>query len=198
MLQGEQDLERLAQLRAWSGASKSHGSRVWVQLSHAGRQTNPRVNPNPVAPSAVPMRLPGVEFGTPTAPDDDAIRGLIVRFAHAAAVARETGFDGVQLHAAHGYLISQFLSPRANVRDDEWGGGLGGRSRFLLETVRAVRAAVGADFPVAVKLNSADFHRGGFGFDDSQTVGGWLDEAGVDLGHSRGTTSARAGRPPPA
>jgi 2,4-dienoyl-CoA reductase-like NADH-dependent reductase (Old Yellow Enzyme family) len=106
---------------------------------------------------------------------------LIARFAHAARVARETGFDGVQIHAAHGYLISEFLSPRINVRTDEWGGELAGRARFLLETVRQTREAVGADFPVSVKINSADFQRGGFSFEDSQVVVRWLDEAGVDL-----------------
>src|ERR1700675_2746306 len=88
----------------------------------------------------------------------------------AAAVARETGFDGVELHSAHGYLFSQFLSPRSNLRDDGWGGDLAGRARFLLETVRTIRTRVGADFPVGIKLNSADFQRGGFSFEDSQMV----------------------------
>ncbi len=179
VIQGKQNPERLARLRAWSGAAKRHGSQVWMQLSHAGRQTNRWVNPNPVAPSAVPLNIPGVEFGTPVAMSDAEIRELITRFAQAAVVARETGFDGVQLHAAHGYLISQFLSPRANLRDDEWGGNLSQRSRFLLETVRAVRSAVGTDFPVAVKLNSADFQRGGFTFEECQTVGGWTRLASI-------------------
>ena len=106
---------------------------------------------------------------------------MVERFAFAAAVARETGFDGVQLHAAHGYLFSQFLSPRTNQRKDEWGGDLAGRARFLLEAVAAIRAEVGTDFPIAVKLNSADFQRGGFSFEESQIVAGWLDAAGVDL-----------------
>ena len=109
------------------------------------------------------------------------IEALIAAFARAARVARETGFDGVQVHAAHGYLISQFLSPRANVRQDAWGGSLENRARFLMEIVKATRAAVGADFTVSVKLNSADFQKGAFDFDDSLAVAGWLDEAGVDL-----------------
>jgi 2,4-dienoyl-CoA reductase-like NADH-dependent reductase (Old Yellow Enzyme family) len=90
-------------------------------------------------------------------------------------------FGEEKLHAAHGYLFSQFLSPRSNLREDEWGGDLAGRARFLLSVVRAIRAKVGADFPVGVKLNSADFQRGGFSFEDSQIVAGWLDEASIDL-----------------
>ena len=181
VIRGKQDAEHLARLRAWSAAAKGHGAQVWMQLSHAGRQTNRWVNPTPFAPSAVPLNIPGVKFGTPVALNDVQILELIARFAEAAVVARETGFDGAQLHAAHGYLISQFLSPRANLRDDDWGGDLSRRSRFLLETVRAVRGAVGTDFAVAVKLNSADFQRGGFTFGECQTLGAWLDEAGADL-----------------
>ena len=87
----------------------------------------------------------------------------------------------MQIHAAHGYLISSFLSPRSNLRNDEWGGDLAGRARFLLAAVAQTRAAVGPDFPISVKINSADFQRGGFSFEDSQIVVRWLDEAGVDL-----------------
>jgi 2,4-dienoyl-CoA reductase-like NADH-dependent reductase (Old Yellow Enzyme family) len=109
------------------------------------------------------------------------IEDVVAGFARAARVAKETGFTGVQLHAAHGYLISQFLSPRANRRTDRWGGSLENRARLLLETVARVRAAVGPSFPLAVKLNSADFQKGGFAFEDSLTVARWLQEAGVDL-----------------
>ena len=152
-----------------------------MQLAHAGRQTQRWVNDTPKAPSAVPLDLPGIKFGTPIALTQKEIVDLIERFGYAASVARETGFDGVELHAAHGYLFSQFLSPRSNVREDEWGGDLAGRARFLLEVVRVIRTKVGADFPIAIKLNSADFQRGGFSFEDSQIVAGWLDEASVDL-----------------
>jgi 2,4-dienoyl-CoA reductase-like NADH-dependent reductase (Old Yellow Enzyme family) len=152
-----------------------------MQLAHAGRQTQRWVNATPKAPSAVPLDLPGIKFGTPIPLTQTEILDLIERFGYAAAVARETGFDGVELHAAHGYLFSQFLSPRSNLRDDDWGGDLAGRARFLLEVVRTIRAKVGADFPIAIKLNSADFQRGGFSFEDSQVVAGWLDEASVDL-----------------
>ena len=181
VIQGAQDTGRLTALKAWSGAAKREGAQIWMQLAHAGRQTHRLVNATPKAPSAVPLALPGIKFGTPIALTEAEILDLIERFGHAAAVARETGFDGVELHAAHGYLFSQFLSPRSNLREDEWGGDLAGRARFLLETVRAIRARVGADFPIAIKLNSADFQRGGFSFEDSQIVAGWLDDASVDL-----------------
>lgn len=181
VIQGKQSAEQLTALRNWSAAAKAHGNRVWMQLAHAGRQTHRLVNSTPKAPSAIALSIPGIKFGTPVALTHDEIVALIQRFADAAAVARETGFDGVQLHGAHGYLFSQFLSPLSNRRDDEWGGDLAHRARFVLETVNAVRAKVGADFPIGIKLNSADFQRGGFSFEDSQIVAGWLDDASIDL-----------------
>ncbi len=180
-IQGPQDADQLAALSAWSAAARREGAHIWMQLAHAGRQTQRWVNATPKAPSAVPLALPGIKFGTPIPLTQTEILDLIERFGYAAAVARETGFEGVELHAAHGYLFSQFLSPRSNLRDDDWGGDLAGRARFLLEVVRTIRGRVGADFPIAIKLNSADFQRGGFSFEDSQVVAGWLDEASVDL-----------------
>jgi 2,4-dienoyl-CoA reductase-like NADH-dependent reductase (Old Yellow Enzyme family) len=111
----------------------------------------------------------------------DEIQDVVGRFAQCAAALKAAGFTGVQVHGAHGYLMSQFLSPRSNQREDDYGGSLENRARILLDTVREVRAAVGADFPVAVKLNSADFQKGGFDFEDSLQVSQWLEQAGVDL-----------------
>ena len=175
------DAKMKAALREWAEAGTGNGNHFWMQISHAGRQTQTSVNPAPKAPSAVQVSLPGGRFGTPVALTGEEISDLICRFANAAAAAKEAGFTGVQIHGAHGYLISQFLSPRTNLRSDEWGGGLENRARFLLEVAAAVRAAVGPSFPVAVKLNSADFQRGGFDFEDSLTVARWLEQAGVDL-----------------
>src|SRR5260221_2926661 len=175
VIHGPQSAESLARLRAWSSAAKAYGSQVWMQLSHAGRQTQKSINATPKAPSAVQLNLPGNRFGKPVALSAADIDDLIERFAMAAVVARETGFDGIELHAAHGYLFSAFLSPRTNLREDEWGGELAGRARFLLETVTRVRARLGSDFSIGVKLNSADFQRGGFTFEDSQAVANWLD-----------------------
>src|SRR5262249_9144506 len=123
-------------------------------------------------------RLPGAV--TPRALSEVEIREIVRRFATTAAIAREAGFDGVQLHGAHGYLISQFLSPRANRRDDDWGGDAERRRRFPLEVLRAVRAAVGDDWPVGIKLNSADFQRGGFSEEESGDVVAAIAEAGID------------------
>lgn len=168
-------------LTRYAKAGTQGGNHLWMQISHAGRQTQALINPTPKAPSAVKLGLPGGQFGEPVALTEAEIEDLIGRFAGAAVAARETGFTGVQIHAAHGYLISQFLSPRSNVRTDAWGGTLENRARFLMETVKRVRAGVGADFPVSVKLNSADFQRGGFAFEDSLVVAQWLQAAGVDL-----------------
>lgn len=173
--------EMMAALKAWAKAGTVNGTHLWMQISHGGRQTQTLVNPTPKAPSAVKLGLPGGQFGTPVPLTEDEIKDLIQRFAIAAKAAKDAGFTGVQIHAAHGYLISQFLSPRSNQRTDQWGGSLENRARFLMESVRAVRKAVGKAFPVSVKLNSADFQRGGFAFEESLQVARWLEAEGLDL-----------------
>lgn len=175
------DDRHLPALRQWAEAAQAHGAQLWMQLNHAGRQTPKRLTRRPVAPSAVPLKGMGGMFARPRALEALEIEALVGRFATAAAVAKAAGFAGVQIHAAHGYLISQFLSPRTNQRDDAWGGDPARRSRFLLEVVRAVRAAVGPGFPVGVKLNSADFQRGGFTIEEAMDVARALEAAGVDL-----------------
>jgi 2,4-dienoyl-CoA reductase-like NADH-dependent reductase (Old Yellow Enzyme family) len=181
VIEAEPDDDMRAALAAWTAAARSHGAGLWMQINHAGRQTPRIVNARPKAPSAVAVALPGKQFAQPSPMSEADIEAVIFGFTRAARVARETGFTGVQIHAAHGYLLSQFLSPGANRRTDQWGGSLANRARLLLEIVRSVRAAVGADFTVSVKLNSADFQRGGFSGEDSVTVSGWLKQAGVDL-----------------
>ncbi len=175
----------MAAWQRWAAAATENDTAAWVQISHAGRQTQVPVNPAPKAPSAVQLKLPGGMFGVPVPLTEAEIWELIARFAHVARVSQDAGFSGVQIHAAHGYLISQFLSPLANLRTDQWGGPLENRARFLVETVKAVRAAVGPGFGVGVKLNSADFQKGGFAFEDCLIVSGWLADAkvsgGVDL-----------------
>ena len=165
----------------WATAATHNGNQFWAQISHAGRQTQKMVNKNPKAPSAVKLGLPGGQFGEPVALMIDEIHDIVQRFGVCAAAVKEAGFTGVQIHAAHGYLLSQFLSPRSNQRIDAYGGDLANRARALLEVVASVRAAVGPDFPVAVKLNSADFQKGGFAFEESLQVAQWLQEASIDL-----------------
>ena len=157
------------------------GNHLWAQISHAGRQTQKIVNPSPKAPSAVRIRLPQSQFGEPVALTGSEIEALIERFVSCAVVCKRAGFTGVQFHAAHGYLLSQFLSPLTNQREDEWGGSLENRSRALIRIVKETRDRVGAEFPISVKLNSADFQKGGFEFDDSLRVAQWLAESGIDL-----------------
>ena len=168
-------------LKRWAEAATRNGNHFWAQISHAGRQTQKLVNPNPKAPSAVKLGLPGGQFGEPVVLTSVEIEEIIVRFGICAAAVKKAGFTGVQIHAAHGYLLSQFLSQRSNLRTDEYGGDLANRARVLLAVVASVRAAVGPDFPVAVKLNSADFQKGGFAFEESLQVAQWLQEASIDL-----------------
>jgi 2,4-dienoyl-CoA reductase-like NADH-dependent reductase (Old Yellow Enzyme family) len=175
-----EDREGLEHLKRWAAAGTAAGNQLWMQISHPGRQCAKRSARRPMAPSAVQLKLLG-NFGRPVAMSEEDIQDALDRFARTAGIAREAGFTGVQLHAAHGYLISQFLSPRLNRRTDGWGGALAARARFLLEAVARTRRVVGPDFPVAVKLNSADFQKGGFRFDDSIQVAQWLEDGGVDL-----------------
>jgi 2,4-dienoyl-CoA reductase-like NADH-dependent reductase (Old Yellow Enzyme family) len=139
--------------REWSDAARSQGSSVWMQLNHAGRQLPILLKRQSVAPS--PIRL-GPMFARPVELRPPEIQALVERFAQAASKAVRSGFDGVQIHAAHGYLISQFLSPGANARTDGYGGTPARRRRFLLEIVEAVRGAVGPTVPVSVKINARD------------------------------------------
>ena len=180
-IDGPQSNEAIAALRDYAKAGTENDTHLWMQISHAGRQTPASVNKEPVAPSPKPLEMPGAQFGNPRAMTGAEIEDTIRRFAHAPTVALDTGFTGVQIHGAHGYLISEFLSPDVNSRTDEWGGSLENRARLLLEIVRAVRKAVGPDFPVSVKLNSADFQRGGFSHEDAIRVATWLDAEGLDL-----------------
>jgi len=174
------DAEARARLKAWATAGTVGGNALWMQVSHAGRQSPRYVTRQPVGPSDVQLDLMG-NYARPRALREDEIQALVKRFAEVAVIARDTGFTGVQVHGAHGYLISSFLSPVTNLRTDAWGGSLPNRARFLLEVVHAVRRAVGFDFPVSVKLNSDDFRKGGFSHADCLGVVQLLNGEGIDL-----------------
>ena len=177
--------------RAWADAAKAGGAVAWVQLNHPGRQTPRTLDPRPVAPSATAVRALGA-FARARPLTDAEAEAIIARFAASAAHAVAAGFDGVQVHSAHGYLVSQFLSPRTNQRQDRWGGDLAGRMAFLLAVVRAIRAAVGEGVSVGVKLNTADFQRGGFDIDDALAVACALEAERIDLLELSGGTYERA------
>jgi 2,4-dienoyl-CoA reductase-like NADH-dependent reductase (Old Yellow Enzyme family) len=172
--------EGFERLKAWAAAGTVAGNQLWMQISHAGRQSPWYVAKQPLAPSEVQLDLMG-NYRKPRAMREEEILDFIQRFAKVARVARETGFTGVQIHSAHGYLLSSFLSPVTNQRTDAWGGSLQNRARFLIEAIRATRKAVGADFPVCIKLNSDDFRRGGFTFEDCLQLVGWLNDESLDL-----------------
>jgi len=154
-----------------------------MQISHPGRQVYASQGTETVSVSATKVSIPGFDkmFGAARALGVDEIRGQIKRFADTARAAESVGYDGVQIHAAHGYLVAQFLSPLTNLREDAYGGPLENRARFLLEIVRAVRASVRPTFCVGVKLNSADFQRGGFAEADAAQVVEWLNAESVDF-----------------
>ena len=177
VLEDESDIERF---EAWAKAGTEGGNHFWMQISHPGRQCTRLVNAEPVSPSEEKLDFLA-SFAKPRALTEHEIEEIIHRYAKTAKLAKQAGFTGVQVHCAHGYLISQFLSPKTNRRSDKWGGSLENRARFAREVVRAVRAEVGDNFPVAVKLNSADFQKGGFTLEDCVRVASWLAEDSIDL-----------------
>ena len=172
VLNGTSDLERFQELARRGG---ENGTQIWMQLGHAGALSFAPTS-TPKGPSA--LDLPGLHCAELTR---DEIRQVPALFARTALLAKQAGFGGVQIHAAHGFLLSQFLSPLFNKRSDEYGGTIANRMRLLLATIVATRAAVGPDFPIAVKLNSSDQLQGGLNEEDALRVVAALDRTSVDL-----------------
>ena len=172
---------QLSTLKEWSAAGTKNNTQLWMQISHAGRQTPGEINSSPMAPSNIRLKIPGKNYGTPVPMTEEDILDVIEKFVFTAKIARETGFTGVQFHSAHGYLLSEFLSPDINNRNDAWGGDIENRARIHLEIIKRCREEVGEDFPISVKMNSADFQKGGFAADDSIIVAKMLECAGVDI-----------------
>lgn len=177
-----EDDRDLPLLRAWAAAGSARGAQLWMQINHPGRQVVKFLDPDPVAPSAVPFRKDmQALFATPRALSHTEIEDIIRRFATTARLAQQAGFGGAQIHGAHGYLVSQFLSPRTNLRTDQWGGSIENRMRFVVAIYQAMRAATGPDFALSIKMNSADFQRGGFTEEESMQVAKTLADLGMDL-----------------
>jgi len=186
VIEDEADLPMLQQ---WASAATDQGASIWVQLNHPGKQSTKGLNASNIAPSAVPFSQEmAALFETPREATVTEIREIIQRFGRSAAICKKAGFSGVQIHAAHGYLINQFLSPHHNQRTDEWGGTNEKRRRFLLAVYAEIRQQVGPDFPVGIKLNSADFQHGGFTEDESLQTIRALADAGIDLVEISGGT----------
>lgn len=184
-----EDERDLAALTRWAAAGTRRGGQLWMQINHPGKQSPRGLNAETVAPSAIPFRADLARFfATPRALTEAEIEAIISRYGNAARIAKKAGFSGVQIHGAHGYLVSQFLSPHHNQRTDRWGGSPENRRRFVLAVLAEMRRQVGADFPIGIKLNSADFQRGGFTEDESLDAIRALAAAGIDLVEISGGT----------
>jgi len=179
VIEDERDLDLL---QAWAKAGTQNGTQLWMQINHPGKQVPKGLNIESVAPSAIPFgKELSAFFATPRQLNEDEILDLIQRFGHTAAIAKKAGFSGVQIHGAHGYLVSQFLSGHHNQRNDQWGGNPENRRRFVLAVYAEMRKQVGDKFPIGIKLNSADFQKGGFTEEESLDVIRALSEAGIDM-----------------
>ncbi|MDP5276259.1 NADH:flavin oxidoreductase/NADH oxidase family protein [Chengkuizengella axinellae] len=169
-------------LETWAKRGTKNNTHLWMQLNHPGKQTFKGIVDESVAPSAIPLEGDISRFVAPPRElRHEEILKIIQRFGYSAKLAQKAGFTGVQIHAAHGYLISQFLSPRHNQRKDEWGGDIKGRMKFLLEVYREIRNQTIGDFSIAVKMNSADFMKAGFTEEECIYVAEHLEKEGVDL-----------------
>ncbi|MDC8757477.1 NADH:flavin oxidoreductase/NADH oxidase family protein [Janthinobacterium fluminis] len=169
--------------KEWARTARSHGAQIWMQINHPGRQMPAALGQETIAPSAIAMDLGNFsnQFSTPREMSENDIVDVKRRFVRTAQLAQEFGFNGVEIHAAHGYLISQFLSPLTNKRADRWGGAIENRARLLIDIVKEIRQAVSEDVAVAIKINSADFQRGGFSTDDAKKVVTMLNPLAVDM-----------------
>lgn len=177
-----EDESDLPILRQWAETATKRGVEIWVQLNHPGKQSTKGLNAETISPSAVPFREDMASlFATPREATVAEIEDIILRFGKSAAICKQAGFTGVQIHGAHGYLVSQFLSPYHNRRTDDWGGTPEKRRRFMMEVYAEIRRQVGPDFPVAIKLNSTDFQRGGLTEEEAVEAMRALEQAGIDL-----------------
>ena len=178
-----EDYKDFELLKKWARSVEGTGVHLWPQINHPGRQAFAAINRETVGPSAISLSLGSASkmFKMPIVLSDEAIWDIIKRFGNTARIMKEAGFTGCQIHGAHGYLVSQFLSPNSNIRTDQWGGSLSNRARFVLEVYREIRRQVGSDYPIAIKINSADFQRGGFTEEESMEVIRFLSNEGIDL-----------------
>jgi 2,4-dienoyl-CoA reductase-like NADH-dependent reductase (Old Yellow Enzyme family) len=177
-----EDESDLPLLRQWAEAATGQGVQLWMQLNHPGKQSPKGLNAYNLAPSAIPFKPDmAAFFDTPREASHEQILDIVDRFGRAAALAQKAGFSGVQIHGAHGYLVSQFLSAHHNQRSDEWGGSAEKRRRFVLAVYAEIRKHTGPAFPIGIKLNSADFQKGGFTEEESLATIQALADAGIDL-----------------
>ncbi len=185
-----EDEKYMAELKEWADVSQKHGSHLWMQINHPGRQS-PKFNKDVVSASDVQLPMKSM-FPKPRPMTEEEIWKTIDGFGDCALIAKKAGWKGVQIHGAHGYLVSQFLSALTNLRTDQWGGSLENRARFALEIYRNMRKKVGAGFPIGIKINSADFQRGAFTEEESLEVIDMLSAEGMDMIEVSGGTYEKA------
>lgn len=171
-------------LRELANVIHNNGSKTVMQINHAGSAANKEVTGyDPVGPSAVqhPSTLSKDKQDIPKALTVEKIKDIIEKFKKAALRVKKAGFDGVEIHSAHGYLLNQFFSPLTNKREDEYGGDVLGRIKIHLEVIKAVRDAVGEDFPILLRLGASDYREGGNTVEDSKIAAQEFEKAGVDI-----------------
>ena len=178
-----EDYKNFELLKEWAKSVDGTGVHLWPQINHPGRQAFAAINRETVGPSAISLNMGNTSkmFKLPAALTEEAIWDIIKRFGNTARIMKEAGFTGCQIHGAHGYLVSQFLSPISNVRTDQFGGSISNRARFVLEIYREIRYQVGSGYPIGIKINSADFQTGGFTELESLEVIRLLENEGIDL-----------------
>ncbi|KAI0133976.1 NADH oxidase [Xylariales sp. AK1849] len=182
--------ERFEGFKAIAEGSKAHGSLIVAQVSHPGRQVSDDVQPHPISASNVQLvsASMGKTYGVPRPATKQDIDAVIKGFTHTAVYLEKAGFDGIQLHGAHGYLLAQFLSPSTNLRTDEYGGSLENRMRLILEIAAAIKAKVSERFILGIKINSVEFQDKGFTPEEALLLCQALEKAGFDYVETSGGT----------
>ncbi|KAK0855645.1 hypothetical protein LTR02_013757 [Friedmanniomyces endolithicus] len=182
--------ERFDAFREMAEQGKKEGSLMIGQVSHPGRQVQDKIQPHPISASDVQLEgdVMGMRFAKPRAATDEDIANVIEGFAHSAEYLEQAGYDGIELHAAHGYLLAQFLSPTTNHRTDTYGGTLPNRARLTLDIARAVRARTSPSFILGIKLNSVEFQAKGFDSAEAKELCSLLERDRFDFVELSGGT----------
>ncbi|KAK6366986.1 hypothetical protein LTS17_010537 [Exophiala oligosperma] len=184
--------ERFEAFKELATQSKAHGSLIVGQVSHPGRQITQRLSADPVSASDVQLEgeVMGMRFAKPHAASLAEIKDIIERFTHAAEYLHRAGYDGIQLHGAHGYLLAQFLSQTTNKRTDQYGGSIENRARIIVEMARSIRQRLPASsgFTLGIKMNSVEFQEGGFTTEEARDVCAMLERAEFDFVELSGGT----------
>ncbi|KAL2426022.1 NADH-dependent flavin oxidoreductase nadA [Exophiala dermatitidis] len=182
--------ERFEAFKELATQAKAHGSLIVAQVSHPGRQVESSINADPVSASDVQLEAEifGMKFAKPHAASIEELNDIIARFTHAAEYLYKAGYDGIELHGAHGYLLAQFLSQTTNKRTDQYGGSLRNRARLILEIADSIRQKVPSSFVLAIKINSVEFQEGGFTADEAKELCGMLEESKFDFVELSGGT----------